>query len=101
MMPANGAEAPFLAPQLDRLGSGRGDAPHHCGSGFRRRDIEWHLGTWALVSVRRLHIGQLVISAVSFQVRWRPVTDIRFAFETLQHDHDAKTFGFAIKGPSH
>lgn len=37
------------------------------------------------VSVRRLHIGQLVISAVSFQVRWRPVTGIRFTFETLQH----------------
>jgi len=28
------------------------------------------------------------------------VTDIRFAFETLQHDHDAKTFGFAPEGPS-
>jgi hypothetical protein len=28
------------------------------------------------------------------------VTDIRFAFETLQHDHDAKTFGFATEGPS-
>jgi hypothetical protein len=27
------------------------------------------------------------------------VTDIRFAFETLQHDHDAKTFGFATEGP--
>lgn len=52
------------------------------------------------VSVRRLHIGQLVISAVSFQVCWRPVTDIRFAFETLQHDHDAKTCGFATQGPS-
>lgn len=26
--------------------------------------------------------------------------DIRFAFETLQHDHDAKTFGFATEGPS-
>ena len=29
-----------------------------------------------------------------------PVTDIRFAFETLQHDHDAKAFGFATEGPS-
>jgi hypothetical protein len=28
------------------------------------------------------------------------VTDIRFAFETLQHDHDAKTFGFATEGLS-
>jgi hypothetical protein len=28
------------------------------------------------------------------------VTDIRFAFEALQHDHDAKTFGFATEGPS-
>jgi hypothetical protein len=28
------------------------------------------------------------------------VTDIRFAFETLQHDHDAKTFGFATEGRS-
>lgn len=28
------------------------------------------------------------------------MTDIRFAFETLQHDHDAKTFGFATEGPS-
>jgi len=28
------------------------------------------------------------------------VTDIRFAFEVLQHDHDAKTFGFATEGPS-
>jgi hypothetical protein len=28
------------------------------------------------------------------------VTDIRFAFEMLQHDHDAQTFGFATKGPS-
>jgi hypothetical protein len=27
------------------------------------------------------------------------MTDIRFAFETLQHDH-AKTFGFATEGPS-
>src|SRR6516164_5026824 len=26
--------------------------------------------------------------------------DIRFAFEALQHDHDAKTFGFATEGPS-
>lgn len=46
------------------------------------------------VSVRRLHIGQLVTSVVSFQIRGRPVTN-RFAFETLRHDHDAKTFGFA------
>lgn len=30
----------------------------------------------------------------------RSVTDIRFAFETLQHDHDAHTFGFATGGPS-
>jgi len=28
------------------------------------------------------------------------VTDIRFAFEALQHDHDAKTFGFATEGSS-
>jgi hypothetical protein len=28
------------------------------------------------------------------------VTDNRFAFEALQHDHDAKTFGFATEGPS-
>jgi len=28
------------------------------------------------------------------------VTDIRLAFERLQHDHDAKTFGFATEGPS-
>jgi hypothetical protein len=28
------------------------------------------------------------------------VTDIRFAFEALQHDQDAKTFGFATEGPS-
>jgi hypothetical protein len=28
------------------------------------------------------------------------MTDIRFAFETLQNDHDAKTFGFATEGPS-
>ena len=28
------------------------------------------------------------------------MTDIRFAFEALQHDHDAKTFGFATEGPS-
>ena len=28
------------------------------------------------------------------------MTDIRFAFETLQHNHDAKTFGFATEGPS-
>jgi hypothetical protein len=27
------------------------------------------------------------------------VTDIRFAFETLEHDHDAKTFGFATGVP--
>ena len=27
------------------------------------------------------------------------MTDIRFAFERLQHDHDAKTFGFATEGP--
>ena len=27
------------------------------------------------------------------------MTDIRFAFETLQHDHDAKTFGLATEGP--
>jgi hypothetical protein len=27
------------------------------------------------------------------------VTDIRFAFETLRHDHDAKTFGLATEGP--
>ena len=25
------------------------------------------------------------------------MTDIRFAFETLQHDHDAKAFGFATE----
>ena len=30
----------------------------------------------------------------------RTVTDIRFAFEALQHDHEAKTFGFATEGPS-
>ena len=30
---------------------------------------------------------------------WK-IEDIRFAFETLQHDRDAKTFGFATKGPS-
>ena len=42
----------------------------------------------------------LEISTVSFQIPWRTVTDIRFAFETLQHDHDAKTLGFATKGPS-
>lgn len=52
------------------------------------------------VSVRRLHIGQVVTSVVSFQIRGRPVTDIRFAFETLQNGHDAKTFGFATEGPS-
>lgn len=28
------------------------------------------------------------------------MTDIRFAFETRQHDHDVKTFGFATEGPS-
>ena len=28
------------------------------------------------------------------------MTDIRFAFEALQHDHDAKTFGSATEGPS-
>ena len=28
------------------------------------------------------------------------MTDIRFAFERLQHDHDAKTVGFATEGPS-
>ena len=28
------------------------------------------------------------------------MTHIRFAFEALQHDHDAKTFGFATEGPS-
>ena len=28
------------------------------------------------------------------------MTDIRFAFETLQHNHDAKTLGFATEGPS-
>ena len=28
------------------------------------------------------------------------MTEIRFAFEALQHDHDAKTFGFATEGPS-
>ena len=28
------------------------------------------------------------------------MTDIRFAFEALQQDHDAKTFGFATEGPS-
>jgi len=28
------------------------------------------------------------------------VTDIRFAFEALQHDHDAETFGFATEGSS-
>jgi len=27
------------------------------------------------------------------------MTDIRFAFETLQHDYDAKTVGFAAEGP--
>ena len=27
------------------------------------------------------------------------MTGIRFAFETLQHDHAAKTFGFATEGP--
>ena len=27
------------------------------------------------------------------------MTDIRFTFDTLQHDHDAKTFGFATEGP--
>ena len=32
-----------------------------------------------------------------FQVRWRSVTVIRFAFVTLQHDHDAKTFGLLLK----
>ena len=30
----------------------------------------------------------------------RTVTDIRFAFEALQHDHDAKIFVFATEGPS-
>lgn len=35
-----------------------------------------------------------------FPRRGRPVTDIRFTFETPQHDHDAKTFGFATEGPS-
>ena len=28
------------------------------------------------------------------------MTDIRFAFGALQHDHDAKSFGFAAEGPS-
>jgi hypothetical protein len=28
------------------------------------------------------------------------VTDIRFVFEALQHDHDAKTFGFSTEGLS-
>ena len=28
------------------------------------------------------------------------MTDIRFSFEALQYDHDAKTFGFATEGPS-
>ena len=28
------------------------------------------------------------------------MTDIRLAFEALQHDHDAKSFGFANEGPS-
>jgi hypothetical protein len=28
------------------------------------------------------------------------VTDIRSAFEALQHDRDTKTFGFATEGPS-
>ena len=28
------------------------------------------------------------------------MTDSRFAFERQQHDHDAKTFGFATEGPS-
>ena len=28
------------------------------------------------------------------------MTGIRFAFEALQHDHDAKTFGFATERPS-
>ena len=27
------------------------------------------------------------------------MTDIRFAFETLQHNHDARTSGFAKEGP--
>lgn len=35
-----------------------------------------------------------------FPRRGRPVTDIRFTFETPQHGHDAKTFGFAAEGPS-
>ena len=30
----------------------------------------------------------------------RTVTDIRFAIEALQPDHDAKTFGLATEGPS-
>ena len=30
----------------------------------------------------------------------RTVTDIRIAFEALQQDHDAKTFGLATEGPS-
>ena len=36
------------------------------------------------------------------QIIARLVTAIvpRFAFETLQHDHDAKIFGFATEGPS-
>ena len=28
------------------------------------------------------------------------MTDIRFAFEAPQNDHDVKTFGFATEGPS-
>lgn len=28
------------------------------------------------------------------------MTDIRFAFDTLQDDLDARTFGFATEGPS-
>jgi hypothetical protein len=43
---------------------------------------------------------QLVTSVVSFQVRECPVTDIRFAFEMLQHDHEAKIFRFATEGSS-
>jgi hypothetical protein len=51
------------------------------------------------VSVRRLHIGQLGISVVSVPIRGRPVTDIRFSFETLQHDHDVQSCAFANEGP--
>lgn len=51
------------------------------------------------VSVRRPHIGQFVISAVSFQVRWRPVTDIRFAFETPNTIMTLRLSGLLLKDP--